>query len=329
MDRKEAEGAPSISKSGSLYRPIFADEIFHAIQIVDIGSIKDAATKLQQLNKNWIAMTTKTTETEGLLRRQTLITEMISTPKLRTGSQAIPLSDREPRSRTWGIFSLIEKDKMMVSLPPELSTGQKPLISEPNGEFHFVEDKSNPPSRAYLKLYEAFYRLGAWPKQGQICMDLGACPGGWTWVLRQLGADVTAIDRTSLDERLMNDQHVTFFKKNAFLVTPDSLGQDATKAVAPSRSAPSTGANPATLPSGTIDWLVSDVVATPDRQIPFFESWAKSEKAKNLIFTVKLIGTDGLSDTVREINRLRKDLGIEAIHLFNNKNEFTIARILS
>ena len=61
------------------------------------------------------------------------------------------------------------------------------------GEYEFQEDKTSPPSRAYLKLWELFTRLGHWPRSGERVLDLGASPGGWTFVLaNQLGANVVA-----------------------------------------------------------------------------------------------------------------------------------------
>ncbi|MDP1748219.1 MAG: SAM-dependent methyltransferase [Reyranella sp.] len=64
----------------------------------------------------------------------------------------------------------------------------------PNGEVAFIEDREGPPNRAYLKLWEALVRLGRWPQAGERCLDLGASPGGWTYVLAKLGAVVVAID---------------------------------------------------------------------------------------------------------------------------------------
>ena len=58
-----------------------------------------------------------------------------------------------------------------------------------------------PPNRAYLKLWEALTLLGRRPGPGELCLDLGASPGGWTWVLAKLGARVIAVDKAPLDPR--------------------------------------------------------------------------------------------------------------------------------
>jgi len=79
-----------------------------------------------------------------------------------------------------------------------------------------VEDKEGPPSRAYLKLQEALTLARRWPQRGDRCLDAGACPGGWTWVLANLGAQVTAVDRSPLEDRIMARPEVNFIKQRRF-----------------------------------------------------------------------------------------------------------------
>jgi hypothetical protein len=67
-----------------------------------------------------------------------------------------------------------------------------------NGEVIFDEDKTEPPNRAYLKLWEFFTVSGAVMQPGALCLDLGASPGGWSWVLSRLGARVISIDKAPL-----------------------------------------------------------------------------------------------------------------------------------
>ena len=63
-------------------------------------------------------------------------------------------------------------------------------------------------SRAEFKLLEALELFQiVLPPRG-LALDLGAAPGGWTRVLRQLGQYVTAVDPGALDPRLADDPHV-------------------------------------------------------------------------------------------------------------------------
>ena len=50
------------------------------------------------------------------------------------------------------------------------------------------------PSRAFAKLTEALARLGHWMGPGERCVDLGASPGGWSFVALGKGAQVIAVD---------------------------------------------------------------------------------------------------------------------------------------
>ena len=90
-----------------------------------------------------------------------------------------------------GAWTLLGYDRMLVS-----PTQTSPFV---NGAVAFEEDRVGPPSRAYLKLWEACTLWRAWPQPGETCLDLGAAPGGWTWALAKLGARVVAIDKAALE----------------------------------------------------------------------------------------------------------------------------------
>ena len=103
-------------------------------------------------------------------RRMALIQDRLPPVKAR------PLRFPEPAPTAHlGAWTLLAPDRLLAS-----PTKTSPF---PNGECRFEEDRTGPPSRAYLKLWEALTRLGAWPGPGDTCLDLGASPGGWTWVL--------------------------------------------------------------------------------------------------------------------------------------------------
>src|SRR5262249_42297166 len=114
-----------------------------------------------------------------------------------------------------GAWTLVERDLVIAS-----TRCASPF---PAGEPAFVEDHHGPPSRAYLKLYEALTLAQAWPKPGERCVDLGASPGGWTWVLAGLGARVTSVDKAPLATRLAAHPHVEQRLESAFGLDPASL----------------------------------------------------------------------------------------------------------
>src|SRR5262249_39492553 len=134
----------------------------------------------------------------------------------------------------------------------------------PNGEVVFVEDKAGPPSRAYLKLWEALVRFGRWPQPGERCVDLGASPGGWTYVLAKLGARVVAVDKPAIDPEVAGMPGVEWRRESAFALEPSSIG--------------------------LVDWLFSDVICYPARLLRLIEHWRRSGLAKNFVCTIKFQG---------------------------------------
>ena len=76
------------------------------------------------------------------------------TPAAGEGAPA-RLSRRLPPRAHLGAWTLLEPDRLLAS-----ATKSSPFV---NGECRFVEDRAGPPSRAYLKLWEAWTRLGTWP----------------------------------------------------------------------------------------------------------------------------------------------------------------------
>ena len=57
-----------------------------------------------------------------------------------------------------GSWTLLAPDRLLAS-----PTKTSPFV---NGEVRFLEDREGPPSRAYLKLWEALTRVGRWPLPG-------------------------------------------------------------------------------------------------------------------------------------------------------------------
>jgi 23S rRNA (cytidine2498-2'-O)-methyltransferase len=179
----------------------------------------------------------------------------------------------------------------------------------PAGVIEFREDKEGPPSRAYLKLWEALVRNRKWPGPGERCLDAGASPGGWTWALAKLGAAVTAVDRSPLEDRVLamtgedGRPLVNFIRHDAFTLKPEDLGP--------------------------MDWVFCDVICYPARLYDWIEKWLASGLCRNFVCTIKMQATTGASPVDRDgIEAARKfaGLGGTVVRLWHNKHELTWLR---
>ncbi len=134
-----------------------------------IESIGDGARKLTAIQRNWHL------HSEENHRRASLIQEKLPhvSEKPRHFGEAAPTAPL-------GSWTLWEPNLILAS-----ARCSSPF---PDGVVQFHENKIDPPSRAYLKLWESFTLLPKRPGPGDLCLDLGSAPGGWTWVLASLGS---------------------------------------------------------------------------------------------------------------------------------------------
>ena len=122
------------------------------------------------------------------------------------------------------------------------------------------------PSRSVLKLDEAFGRFladaerAAWLRPGRTAVDLGAAPGGWTWLLRRHGLEVTAIDNGPLAAELGDDPDVRHQAADGFRFRP----------------------------RGPVDWLVCDMVEQPHRVAELAAAWFERGDCRHAIVNLKL-----------------------------------------
>jgi len=119
------------------------------------------------------------------------------------------------------------------------------------------------PSRAFAKLVEAERRFGQRISAGQTCVDLGSSPGSWAYVALKRGARVVAIDRSPLRSDLMANPALTFLRGDAFAYTPPE----------------------------TVDWLLCDVIAFPQRIIELLQTWVAGRWCRRFCVTIKFRGT--------------------------------------
>ncbi len=254
--------------------PAWAANVWRDPVVIPIESIADAARKLRGLQRNWAVYSAHDHRRAALIRQ--------ALPPV----SAKPLAFPEPPPRApLGSFTLRDRDTVLAA----------PRCSSPflNGEVRFVEDREGPPSRAYLKLWEALTRAGAYPGPGDRCLDLGASPGGWTWVLSELGAEVIAVDRAPLAPDIAKRPNVREQLGNAFTLAPEALG--------------------------SIDWLVSDVACYPPRLLELLERFRDAGALGRAICTIKLQGPTDHAAARAFVDAL----GGELCHLHHNKHELT------
>lgn len=253
----------------------FALDVWLNPTLLTFESISQAVHCLREKGKYWFL-----NPVENVRRSRLIEAELRKLPSL---EQNFPIKESLPAI---GCFSLLDKNTLVYST----ERWKKP----PLGDFRFIEDKYNPPNRAYLKLWEALSLLERLPCAGENAIDLGASPGGWTYVMQSLGARVTAIDKALLEPRITALPGVQFLKQSAFAFDPESLAQP-------------------------IDWLLCDVACYPERLYPLVIKWIQSKKAKQMIFTVKLQGETNLAI----IQQFQAIPGSRVIHLNQNKHEAT------
>ena len=213
-----------------------------APQEIAAASIGEAAAALRAMQRNWGSYQAAN------FRRAALIAAKL--PPLKPKPLAFP---QLPPAGHLGAWTLLESGRVLAS-----PTQSSPFI---NGEPTFIEDRAGPPSRAYLKLWEACTLLDTWPRPGETCLDLGAAPGGWTWALAKLGAQVTAVDKAPLDPAVAAMPGVTMRQESAFALDPTA--------------------------EPPVDWLFSDVVAYPSRLLRLVQNWIDAGRVRHVVCTLK------------------------------------------
>jgi 23S rRNA (cytidine2498-2'-O)-methyltransferase len=241
-------------------------------------SINEAARALREIQRNWAPVLF------DHFRRGSLIASKLPpiSRKKRPFPWALPLAPM-------GAWTLLDTNTLLAS--PRCSS---PF---PAGLIEFEEDRAGPPSRAYLKLWESFVRLGCRPGKGERCLDAGASPGAWSWALAQLGAQVFAVDRAPLDESVSSLPGVSFTQRDVFSIKPEEIGP--------------------------VDWLFSDVICYPKRLLEWVEKWLESGLCENFVCTIKMQGDvdDGVDfDTPRRFAAIP---GSQVLRLCHNKHELT------
>ena len=251
---------------------------------LSVASIGDAARQLTALQRNWRAHVSPPGVEPGFRRRLALIGERLP----HVGAHPLVFGSPAP-SAPLGAFTLWREDLLLAA----------PRTTSPfaDGEMLFQENREDPPGRAYLKLWETFTLLGRQPQPGELCVDLGAAPGGWTWVLASLGCRVFSIDRAPLDPRVQQMPGVNHCIGSGFALDPAVTGR--------------------------VDWLFSDMICYPEKLLDTVLRWLEADACRNIVCTLKF-----QSETDHETARRFAAIpGGSLRHLSCNKHELTFVRL--
>lgn len=259
--------------------PYWARTVMLEPFFLNFKTIGEAANNLKEIQRNWAPYQ------YTCFRRAQLIQEKL--PYINLKDRKFPV--KIPQSPI-GLYTLIDENNLIASA--------KTTSFLPAGSLPFIEDHENPPSRAYLKIQESLTMANLLngtplPDSNSRCFEAGACPGGWTWVLINLGAQVYAVDRAELAPELMSNPLVKFQAHDAFTLKPEEIGP--------------------------IDWLFSDVICYPERLFEWINMWLKYNPNLNMICTIKMQG----SINWPLIQQFADIPGSKIVHLNYNKHELT------
>ena len=162
------------------------------------------------------------------------------------------------------------------------------------------------PSRSALKLEEALLTFldaderGTWLKEGMWAADLGAAPGGWSWVLVRNGLHVFSVDNGPLAQHLLDGGRVEHLRADGFSWQPRR----------------------------TLDWMVCDMVEQPRRVAERMAAWLREGWCRRTIFNLKLPMKKRWDETRLCLELFEQQVGrpveVRARQLYHDREEITV-----
>ncbi len=165
---------------------------------------------------------------------------------------------------------------------------------------------SDAPSRSALKLEEALLVLldpderERLLRPGMRAADLGAAPGGWSWVLARQNLQVTAVDNGPLRQHVIDTGLVQHLHADGF----------------------------AWHPAKPLDWMVCDMVEQPSRVAARMAEWFREGWCRHAIFNLKLPMKKRWQETRQCLERFEEEAGkpliVRARQLYHDREEITV-----
>ena len=165
---------------------------------------------------------------------------------------------------------------------------------------------SDAPSRSALKLEEALLTLldaqerETLLKAGMTAADLGAAPGGWTWILTRHHLRVVSVDNGPLRQNVMDSGLVEHLRADGFQWKP----------------------------SQPLDWMVCDMVEQPRRVAERMATWFREGWCRHAVFNLKLPMKKRWDETRLCLDlfaeQSERPLTLRAKQLYHDREEITV-----
>lgn len=171
-----------------------------------------------------------------------------------------------------------------------------------------LKTPADAPSRSSLKLDEAIQTFLSEAEQqsrlqsGMQGVDLGACPGGWTYQLVRRGLFVQAVDNGAMAPSLMESGQVRHYAEDGFKFRPKKKN---------------------------VHWLVCDMVEQPVRVALLMADWVRDGWCKEAIFNLKLPMKRRFETVQQAQNCIEEAMAGQAYrlvakHLYHDREEITL-----
>ena len=306
----------AIEVSGASVKSLAAALVAALLASSDVDALRSAprgALAVHELVPAMLRGVSPTGRTKPALSRRCAAVAEAAGEQLRgqfACARPLRASDPEPEQRWLLQLLMLEPEELVASVcritPVPVVGGSWPcaypagLAAGSSRRYDAVAACETMPSSAYRKLLEALACCGEEPSPTSTVFDLGASPGGWTAALRQIGCGVVAVDRSPLSKELMADGQVTFVQGDAFTFEPAEAQAGG--------------------------WMVSDIIAYPERVTELLERWGGSGWAERMVLTMKFQGERPSWEALDTAMAAAAELGYacRAKHFFSNKNEITL-----
>jgi 23S rRNA (cytidine2498-2'-O)-methyltransferase len=169
-----------------------------------------------------------------------------------------------------------------------------------------LRQSSEAPSRSALKLEEAFLTLLSDAERerliqpGMRATDLGASPGGWSWVLAKRNFRVVSVDNGPMAESVLETGLVEHVRADGFTWKPVKAQ----------------------------DWMVCDMVESPRKVAARMAEWFAYGWCKHAVFNLKLPMKKRWEETRQCLQAFEAQAGrplvVRARQLYHDREEVTV-----